>query len=215
VNPSGPNHLSSPHQEAYSALLARYPTVRDATIVYEKSRSQPTLLLPIGISGSGKSTGFFKAQQVGWKILNSDEIRRNHLREMRARGEKMLVAGQRQTPNPDLPEHVFAAELRSSLPAWILSDFERALESGNHLILDITNLTLERVRYLIMARNAGYRCEAVLFPSLDLRINASRVRERGQSGGLDLVDPTKTTADSDRMQILQSLDANFWEPMKY
>jgi hypothetical protein len=198
------------HAELYEALLKKFPVLSKIEELFREAADRPRVVFPIGISGSGKSSAVGIAVKNSWTIINADETRRNHLRELAVNQMKIELNGVWKIPDANLASDVFAPELRKTLPNWILDDFKAALEARQNIVLDITNLTLERVRYLLKARTAGYHCEAVLFPSLDLGINASRVKGRGERGGLDIVDASLADADERRMAILQNLNANFW-----
>jgi hypothetical protein len=193
---------------AYLELLSRFSTLADPVEALEGDG--PQVLFPIGISGSGKSSALSAAAKKGWTLINSDEVRRQNLRRLFESQISLEINGQRKIPDPNRPEDVFAPEIRRCVPEWILGDFQAALSARQSIVLDVTNLTLERVRYLGLARAHSHRCVALLFPSLDLSINASRVKGRGLRGGLDLVDAQAPDADERRRKILEQLNRNFW-----
>lgn len=198
-----------PKPARYQELIENFPTLEKMQSVFPPS-THPRILLPIGVSGSGKSSALSAAEKHGWAIINADECRRRHLQSLLMTKTPIVLNGVSKIPDPNLAADVFAPELRKILPTWILEDLDLKLREGRNLVLDITNLTLERARYLIHARAKNYECIAILFPSLDLSINATRVKGRGERGGLDIVDPLDPQADQKRIEILNHLDENFW-----
>jgi len=169
----------------------------------------PWLVVPVGISGSGKSTWTRAATRRGFAAIGADDLRVKHLEALRAAGRTIVAGGRERPADPGDPGQVFCPELRAQVPALIAAALEAELAARRSVVLDVTNLTLARVPFMHEARRAGYHVAALVFESHDLRLNLERIERRAALGGVDLAPKGTSDPRAYRLQALETLQGNF------
>lgn len=162
------------------------------------------LLLTIGIPGSGKSYYLDQYKDQFLKI-SSDDLRQEILREAKSKGEKLLLRGKDQVANPKDASHVFAPELRDRVYEKIGLLFSEAIRQRKSVLLDITNVSLQRVYYMMQARACNYDVDAFYFLPKDLEQHLENIQKRVEKGGLDLAPLDEADKEGRRRKIIQSV----------
>ncbi len=132
-----------------------------ANVTPEPGDDQPRLVMPIGASGSGKTTVFTEDyQDEGYGHFSRDEMRFIWTMEQTVvpkdldrKGQYKFVWNYCVTNEKEFTKH------------W-QDDFRKATKRGVNLFVDGTNLSAKVRRFfLVEAENRGYWTRALLFPS--------------------------------------------------
>ncbi len=142
----------------------------------------------IGISGSGKSHWADIAAAQNWKLLQSDTLRVEWLKEAQLKGEELVLAGNLSMPNPRDTTHIFCSELRDKV--MDLDFLVSQVNPDQAVVFDITNLTLQRVPFMQQMLARGYDVEALVFEPNSLDVHVKNVNGRSEQRGGLYVAPT-------------------------
>jgi len=170
----------------------------------KKLAKEKFLLLTIGIPGSGKSF-YLKQYSEHFVTISSDDIRQEILKEAKDKNQKMLLRGEYQEPDPWDAKHVFAPELRDVVFKKIDFLFDEALSQSKSILLDITNVSLQRVYYMMKARKFAYQVDGFYFLPKDLKQHLENIQKRVEKGGLDLAPKCEPNKEARREKIIRSV----------
>ncbi|MBC86607.1 MAG: hypothetical protein CL677_05455 [Bdellovibrionaceae bacterium] len=149
---------------------------------------KPLMLLPIGLPGSGKSFYMKDCDDSNWATISGDQIRINHLKAMRIKGELLSVGGESYIPDPKNPSHVFCTELRSWAYGKSYELAKTAVEQKKNIIIDLTNLTLQRAYFIRLGLANDYHIRVFLLEP-NLMASIANVGFRARRGGMDFCSP--------------------------
>lgn len=125
----------------------------------------PTIWIPIGASGSGKST-FLKKLRTENPDRQIDSFSFDDLRHQWYDQENYARAFRLSTEDKEFNNKAYAV-------------FRQMIKSGNDIYVDNTNLTVKRRKFYIdIARRAGYRVVGIEMP-VDLETIIARQQTRG------------------------------------
>lgn len=164
---------------------------------------RPRVVFTVGIPGSGKSSWVNAAKKKGWIVISNDEIRKEIILEMKAKGEKInLPNGSIEEPDVLNPAHLF------SLPGIIdlsVDRFRDAAKLKRPVVMDANNLDFARAERFMVARQAGYSVEAIEFVTPDVAFNLNNVERRLAEGGHDILpgNGKSPNTSSDRLRKLE------------
>lgn len=151
--------------------------------VLKRKHNAAIAIFPIGVPGSGKSFFLNTTNFPGWKIVSADLERQLFLKRQK---KKMILNKKFVFPDPKESSHVFAPELRDVCFKSMLSKVRRIAKKGDCIIVDQTNVHLQRVYFFNLLRKYNYTIVAVVFPPKANSFHARNVLRRSQNGGLDL-----------------------------
>jgi 3'(2'), 5'-bisphosphate nucleotidase len=168
---------------------------------------QARAVFTIGITGSGKSFWCKQAIANNWQIINTDELRKTLLANLKQNNQTLELNGKLESPNPDNPAHIFAPELREKVmdPDFLMEQ----ISQNQPLVLDINNLTLRRTEVIRRLREAGFYIEALVFVPADPHVHNANLELRNSQKGIDIVPTDHPNPKAYRLEVIKSLLGNF------
>lgn len=140
---------------------------------------QPTAIITIGMSGSGKSTWSQVGEVNGWKVIDSDQLNSEIIKQMRITGQIAPELG--MVPDETSSYHLYALREKGIVKAR--TKLEEYISMKQSFIFDSLGLNSERSKLTEKLKDRGYKIWYLVFESEDISINRYNLFLRESSGG--------------------------------
>jgi hypothetical protein len=163
-------------------LLPKKPALEATPEAFFRAHpiTRPTVLLTIGLSGSGKTFWSRVGVKAGWEHIEIDGVIEEEVNAVIARGEVVPEIG--AVPEKGNSEHFFLLRKRGHDAAYRRAD--EFLVAGKSFIWDTIGLNHLRDGMMERARQAGWRVWWLVFEPGDWKLNRFNLFLREHRGGM-------------------------------
>jgi len=140
---------------------------------------QPTAIITIGMSGSGKSTWSLVGEKYGWKVIDSDQLNTEIIKQMRITGQIAPELG--VIPDETSSYHLYALREKGIIKAR--TKLEEYFSMKQSFIFDSLGLNSERSKLTEKLKDRGYKIWYLVFESEDISVNRYNLFLRESIGG--------------------------------
>lgn len=140
---------------------------------------EPTAIISIGMSGSGKSTWSEVGEQYGWKIVDSDRLNYEILKQMRM--NQQIAPELSAVPDETNSYHLYA--LRNKGISQSKIELDGYILGKQSFIFDSLGLNNDRNKLTAKLRENGYKIWYLVFKSDDISYNRNNLFIRESKGG--------------------------------